>query len=329
MADQILEWLLDSDPSLRWQVQRDLADEPEQVWRATLARVPLEGHGAALLAHQEPTGMWAGGAFFPADVTREEPQPWTATTWSLNSLREWGVDPSAVLPGTADLLERNARWEYDDLPFWDGEVDACINAFTLANGAWLGHDVTRLRNWFPEHQMDDGGWNCEWVEGSVRGSFHSTLNVLTGILDYERRTGDTFLRPNRHRAEEYLLVRALMRRLSTGEPHEAWATHFSYPYRGWYSVLRALDYFRQAALFDGVGPDERLREAVEFVRDTRSTDGTWHQQVAKAGRVWFEVDAGAGEPSRWLTFHALRVLRWWDAAHQQRLTPAAAPSPPG
>ena len=309
-----LDWLLDSDPSLRWQVQRDLADAPEDVWRDTRARVATEGHGAELLAHQEPSGLWAGGAFFPADATQDEPQPWTATTWSLNQLREWGVDPSALRPDTAALLERNALWEYDDLPFWDGEVDSCINAFTLANGGWLGHDVTTLAAWFPEHQMADGGWNCEWVNGSVRSSFHSTLNTLVGLLDYERRTGDARLRESRKRAEEYLLERGLLHRLSTGEVHTPWATHFTYPYRGRYSVLRALDYFRDAALHDGTPPDERLAEAVDFVRAAQDRDGTWHQQVDFGGRVWFEVDAGVGQPSRWMTFHALRALRWWDQA---------------
>ncbi|MGA4670647.1 squalene cyclase [Propionibacteriaceae bacterium Y1923] len=313
--DALKGWLLDSDPSLRWQVERDLADEPDSVWKATRARVATEGHGAALLALQQPDGQWAGGAFFPADVTEDEPQPWTATTWSLNQLREWGVEPTALRPDTAGLLRANARWEYDDLPYWDGEVDACINAFTLANGGWLGTDVSPIVTWLGDHQLDEGGWNCEWVNGSTRASFHSTLNGLVGILDYEQRTGDLALQPARRQAEEYLLARGLLRRLSTGERHDGWVNHLSYPYRGWYSALRALDYFRAAAQVDGTGPDERLAEAIDDLRRARDDDGTWHQQVAKQGRVWFEVDSGQGEPSRWLTFHALRVLRWWDAWH--------------
>ena len=159
---ELIDWLLDgADPALAWQVERDLANAPEEQWQATRRRVVTEGFGARLLALQGDDGQWAGGAYFPAGFDFDDPgegQPWTATTWSLNMLREFGVD-GAVLAGTAAKLDANSRWEYDNLPYWGGEVDACINAFTLANGAWLGADVTALRDWFPEHQLPDGGWN--------------------------------------------------------------------------------------------------------------------------------------------------------------------------
>lgn len=315
MDAAVLAWLLDSDPSLRWQVERDLAGEPEAVWSATRSRVPLEGHGARLLALQDEDGQWAGGAYVPADATEEEPgQPWTATTWSLNALREWGVEPSALRPGTAALLGRNARWEYDGSPYWSGEVDACINGYTLANGAWLGADVSEIAGWLVEHRLPDGGWNCMWVEGSTRSSFHSTLNSLVGILDHEVRSGGSpELTAARHQGEEYLLRRGLVRRLSTGEVHGPWATHLAYPYRWHYSVLRAADHVRAASLHDGRPPDGRMTGAVELVRAARDPDGTWHQQLRHEGRTWFDVDSSPGESSRWLTFHALRLLAWWDA----------------
>ena len=315
MDPALLAWLRDSDPSLGWQVERDLAGMPEDVWQDTRARAAVEGYGAQLLARQDADGQWAGGAYFPADATPAEPgQPWTATTWSLNALREWGVEAAALRSDTAGLLERNARWEYDDLPFWGGEVDACINGYTLANGAWLGADVSAIADWFVEHQLADGGWNCMWVEGSQRSSFHSTLNSLNGILDHEILTGGTpALQEARHHGQEYLLQRGLMRRLSTGQVHAPWATHFAYPYRWFYSVLRAADYFHTACLHDGRRPDDRMAEAVEFIRSARDTDGTWHQQLRHEGRAWFDVDSSPGEASRWLTFHALRVLTWWDA----------------
>jgi hypothetical protein len=190
-----VEWLLDSDPALRWQVERDLAHAPEDVWRATRARVATEGFGARLLALQDPDGQWAGGAYFPADFAFAGPetaegagQPWTATTWVLNTLRDWGL-PAAALGDTAERLAVNSRWEYDNLPYWGGEVDCCINAWTVANGAWLGADVSSLAAWFLEHRLADGGWNCDWVEGSTVSSFHSTLNALKGLLFYESVTG--------------------------------------------------------------------------------------------------------------------------------------------
>ncbi|WIX90733.1 squalene cyclase [Amycolatopsis sp. DG1A-15b] len=305
---ELLARLRDTDPALRWQVERDLAGEPPAVWEATRARIASEGFGARLLAAQDPDGRWAGGAFFPAGHHGDEDQPWTATTWTLNALREWGLD-AAVLRGTAELLDRHCRWEYDDLPYWGGEVDCCINAWTLANGVWLGADVAGIAQWFVEHRMPDGGWNCAWVEGSTRSSVHSTLNALKGLLAFETATGGTpASRAARLAGEEYLLERRLFRRLSTGEPIGPWVTEFGYPFRWRYDVLNAASYFRDAGR-----PDERLAEAIALVRAARQADGTWLQQRTDSGRVWFAVDVPAGQPSKWLTLFATRVLNWWDA----------------
>ena len=314
---KLQDWLLDTDPALRWQVERDLVGAPEEVWQATRAKVATEGFGAELLAHQDDDGQWAGGAYFPGgwDFESKEPgQPWTATTWSLNTLREWGVD-AATLAGTAEKLQANSGWEYNHEPYWVGEVDCCINAYTLANGAWLGADVSGLADWFVEHRLDDGGWNCEWVEGSTRSSFHSTLNSLKGILSYEIATGGyEHLEMARRSGEEYLLERHLMNRLSTGEQVDHWVTRFVYPFRWFYSVLNATDYFRAAALHDGIAPDPRLAEAIESVRSARQPDGTWLQERRHPGHVWFEMDVAPDEPSPWLTFFGTRVLDWWDGA---------------
>ncbi|MEO8528179.1 MAG: squalene cyclase [Pseudolysinimonas sp.] len=315
-----LEWLLDSDPALRWQVERDLAGAPPEVWQATRARVATEGFGARLLALQDADGQWAGGSYFPAGYfdspEKDEPgQPWNATTWSLNSLREWGV-PAEALGDTAAKLAVNSRWDYNDGPYWEGEVDVCINAFTLGNGAWLGADVSTLVTWFPEHRMSDGGWNCEAEEGSgsTRSSVNSTLNAVRGILDYERRTGDTSLREARATGEEYLLSR-LLRKVSTGDEVVRGVRALAYPFRHHHTVLRSADHFRRASLHDGTDPDARLEETIEIIRAKRQADGTFVQDTRYPGRMWFEVDVPEGEPSKWVTFYATRVLDWWDAAH--------------
>jgi hypothetical protein len=316
---RVLDWLLDSDPALRWQVERDLAGAGPEVWEETRSRVAREGFGARLLAEQDDDGQWAGGAFFPAGFfgsaeAEQAGQPWVGTTWVLKDLREWGLDP-ATLEGTADKLAANSRWEYDDLPYWGGEVDVCINSYTLATGAWLGADVSGLAAWFPAHRLSDGGWNCEAEEGdSVRSSFHSTLNAVRGMLAYEQLTGDRSLREARHGGEEYLLERRLMHRATTGEQVGDFVTEFVYPNRHRYSALAALDHFRDVSLWEGTPPDPRLADAVAAVRAAQQRDGTWLQTTPLAGRTWFAVDADEGEPSRWLTLIAIRVLEWWDAA---------------
>ncbi|WP_137825457.1 squalene cyclase [Brevibacterium sp. 2SA] len=321
------DWLLDSDPALRWQVERDLLGADEDTWQATRARVATEGFGRDLLARQDSDGQWAGGAFFPAGFRGEGPQPWTATTWALKDLREWGID-AEVLAGTAEKLV-SVRWEYEDLPYWGGEVDVCINAWTLSNGLWLGADVDGIAQWFLDHQLDDGGWNCEWVEGSTRSSFHSTLNALVALLDYQQRTGDVArVAQARAAGEEYLLTRELYRRLGTGEPYSVNAFSLAHPRRAYYSILAAADYFRDVALTDGTRPDPRLADAIERIRDQRQLDGTWLQGHRLAGDVWFHVDAPAGEPSKWVTLQALRVLDWWDAANAPGAVDNPAPATP-
>ncbi|MBP2436698.1 squalene cyclase [Microbacterium amylolyticum] len=314
----VLEWLLETDPALRWQVERDLADAPEHVWRETRERTAHEGYGARLLALQDDDGQWSGGASVPAPGSAGAPEPgdperaWTATTWALNALRQWGV-PVAALGDTADRLEKNCRWEYGDMPFWVGEIDVCNNAFTLSNGVWLGRDMSDLAQWFVEHQVAEGGWNCDWVEGSTRASVHSTLNALVGLLDVERKTGGTdAIRAARAAAEDYLLQRALTYRASTGEPIVRDADHFTYPVRWRYSLLRALDYFRAANRYEGGDHAGRLGDAIDIVESLRQPDGRWLQGPVEPGRVWFTVDVPEGQASPWLTFYALRILRWWD-----------------
>lgn len=326
LDEELANWLLDADPSIRWQVERDLLGASEQTWQMTRSRVATEGLGARLLAKQDADGRWAGGAHFPGRsdlgivaVGDAEAQPWVATSWSLNHLREWGVEAD-VLGDTADRLAANCTWEYDDLPFWHGEVDVCINAWTLMNGAWLGQDMTHLAQWFLDHQLDDGGWNCEWESGSTRSSFHSTINALIALLDWQTRTGDSSVEAARHRGEEYLLERRLLHRKTTGESVGDFTAEFVANPRFRYSALRALDYFRSASDFDGTPPDSRLADAVELVRSKRQADGRWLQDGPLDGIVWFITEEQHGEPSKALTLAALRVLGWYDGYPSTRIT---------
>lgn len=322
ISDATRDWLLDSDPALKWQVERDLLGLNEPIWQSTRQLTNTTGFGAKLLSLQDADGQWAGGAYFPGRnepraIHREddsEGQPYIATTWSLNSLREWGVD-AALLGDTAQRLEANSHWEYDDLPYWGGEVDCCINAFTLSNGSWLGLDMSQNAEWFLDRQLADGGWNCEWVEGATVSSIHSTLNSLIGLLDYEQRTGkDARVTEARMRAEEYLLARKLMYRLSTGDLIRESVAQSGSPFRWRYSILRALDYLRTASVFDETKPDPRIAESIEIIRAAANENGRWINERREKGAVWFDVDAPTGEESKWLTFVALRVLKWWDSS---------------
>ncbi len=308
----VQEWLLDGDPAIRWQVLRDLRDAPADVVAAERARVATEGWGARLLALRDADGQWAGGACFPAagwERAEDEGQPWTATLPTLVLLRDLGLDPqSTAARETAALVRDNCRWEYDAERFFDGEVESCINGRTVTVGAWLGEDVDGVVARLLGDQLDDGGWNC-WAEhGSVRSSFHSTINVLEGLLAHERAGhGSPAVAVARRRGEEYLLERSLFRRRSTGAVADPAFLTFAFPPRWHYDVLRGLEHFRAA----GHEPDPRLGDAVALVRSRRQPDGTWLLENTHPGAVHFPLEDGDGRPSRWNTLRALRVLRWY------------------
>ncbi|MBB2713990.1 UNVERIFIED_ORG: hypothetical protein GGE53_005671 [Rhizobium etli] len=259
--DPEIEWLLDSDPAIRWQVMCDLIDAPETDWMAERAKVETQGWGARLLTCQDEDGQWAGGAFLPAGFDprewRERGQPWTATNFSLSQLREFGLDPACERARrTVASIGANAHWEEGGQPYWNGEVEECINGRTVADGAYFGIDVSSIVERLTGERLEDGGWNCERCNGSIRSSFASTINVLEGLLEFERATGGTpQSREARRTGEEFLLKRDLFRRLGTGEPADERFLHFLHPNRWHYDILRALDYFRSSALLTGSAPD--------------------------------------------------------------------------
>jgi len=138
----VIDWLLDSDPSIRWQVMRDLLGARESDWAAERAKIESMGWGAKLLALQDEDGQWAGGSFVPRGFTPQDwkrfGQPWTATTFSLSQLREFGFDPSSDrAKRIVKLVGLNSRWDEGGQRYWEGEVEECINGRTVADGAYF------------------------------------------------------------------------------------------------------------------------------------------------------------------------------------------------
>ena len=318
----VISWLLDSDPAIGWQVIRDLTDASADDVAAERARVANEGWGARLLSLQRPDGQWEGGTptfTSPewADWWHKMPPErkgtlfpeWTSTTWSLTLLRAFGLDPaSAQARRAVSLVREHCQWEHDGEPFFAGEVEPCINGRAVAIGAYFGEDIQGIVDRLLSEQMSDGGWNCEQENGSTRGSFNSTIEVLDGLLEYERASGPApEVQAARLRGQEYLLERRMLRRLSTGEVIDPAWSRFSYPTYWHYDVLRGLDYLRAA----GAVPDERVSEVIDLVESKRDADGRWPLENPHPGRLHFAMDEGEGRPSRWNTLRAMRVLRWY------------------
>lgn len=322
----VIDWLMDSDPAIRWQVMRDLSDAPDDEVAAERARVATEGWGARLLDLQRHDGHWDKSP--PPRLTSAEaiswwrslaPErqgtlfpEWTSTAWSLMLLRLFGLDPaSAEARQAVRRIREQVAWEHDGEPFFAGELEPCINGKVVALGAYFGENVHGIVDRLLREQMSDGGWNCEQENGSTRGSFHSTIDVLDGLLEYERAVGGSSgVRGGRLRGQEYLLQRRMLRRLSTGEMIDSAFTQFSYPTYWHYDALRGLDYMRAA----GAAPDERMAEAINLVQSKRDADGRWPLENPHPGLTHFAMDEGEGRPSRWNTLRAMRVLRWYEQA---------------
>lgn len=308
----VIEWLLDSDPSLRWQVMRDLLGAPFEEVQAERERVAAEGAGAKLLALQAGDGRWSSAAWN---------RGWNSTMHVLTMLREMGVDPASDRVRRAvNLVRDQVSWkgcgppECDANAFFEGEVEPCINAQVATVGAYFGQPIHGIIARLLTEQLPDGGWNCEASNGSTRSSFNTTICVLEALLEYERAGGSgPELLQARLRGQEYLLERRLFRRLSTGAVIERdrkggslWS-RFAFPAWWHYDVLRGLEYLRSA----GVAYDARMAEAIELVAAKRNGDGLWLLETRHPGAMLVEMDEGEGRPSRWITLRALRVLNWF------------------
>lgn len=312
----VIRWLLDSEPSIRWQVMRDLIGAPAEEVAAERGRIATEGAGARLLALQGADGSWGGVAWN---------RGWDSTMHVLTLLRDMGLDPASDQARRAVALVRDrVTWsgcgprECDGNAFFQGEVEPCINGQVAAVGAYFGQDVRGIVDRLLAEQLPDGGWNCEAAHGSTRSSFNTTICVLEALLEYQRAVGASQeVIEARLRGQEYLLERRLFRRRSTGEVIErdrkggaAW-TSFAFPTWWHYDLLRGLEYLRSAA----AAPDERVAEAVELVVSKRERDGRWLLETRYAGVMPVETDEGKGRPSRWNTLRAMRVLAWSAAAN--------------
>jgi hypothetical protein len=300
-----IDWLLDSDPAISWQAMRDLTGASPAAIAAERARVPREGIGAEILAHQVSDGSWH----------RADAPVWLPTLYTFLLLRATGVDRAEpAVDSAVTRLNADFRWdeEFGKKPFFEGEVEPCINGGVLALGAYFGRPTESLARRLVGEQLEDGGWNCE-APKSPRSSFHTTICVLEGLLEYERAVGSApAIAAARRRGEEYLLKRRLFRRYSTGEVANPAFLKFAFPPRYNYDILRALDYFRDADLNSDAQPDARIGDALHVVKSRQQTDGRWLLDGAYDEALALPFGESVGEPSRWNTLRALRVLRWYE-----------------
>ena len=289
MDDDLLAWLLDGDPAVRWRVLRDLTGAEEVVARER-ERVAAEGWGARLLAEQRADGGWGEGDYSPK---------WTSTTYTMLHLLWLGLPArhAAVLRGCARLWEWQTRWR---------TPETCIAGMLIRLTSAFRYDAERLDGLVGHligEQLDDGGWNCKSRgDKSMHSSFHTSIQALEALAAY---AGPLDTREARRRGREFFLRHRLYRSHRTGEVAIRASVRFPAFPEWHFDVLRGLEHFARA----GAGRDERLSDAVAVVERARRRDGRWPTYSPYAGRQWFQLEPPGA--SRWNTVRALGMLRWW------------------
>jgi len=299
-----IDWLLEGDPSVRWQTQRDLLSAGPEVWVPTRATIAAEGWGGDLLARQDPGGTWGGGLYTPK---------WTSTNYTLLLLRRLGLDPAnqAARRGARRLLD-DADWHEGGVSYWSSRklAERCVNGMVLSSAAYFGVDDDRVRSiaeMLVRVPVPGGGWNCEDHRGGTHASFHTTISVLEGLHEWRLATGRSDADEVIAAGHEVLLRHEMYKSHRTGAIiNEAWTRPW-FPPRWHYDVFRGLDHLRAA----GVDPDPRASAAIDLVRRSRRSDGRWPKGSQYSGVTFFALEPGR-VPGRWNTLRALRILRWWQ-----------------
>ncbi len=329
MVDQAtLDWLMEGDPSVRWQVMRDLLDYEEDRYTGEREKIASTGWGKEYLAFQDEKGMWGGGIYGPK---------WISTTYTMLTLRRIGLaaDNEQAHRGCWQLLERG-RYSDGGINYFASQSlsEACVTGMVLSVLAHFRYPdpyLDHMADHLLRRQMADGGWNCEDYRGDTHSSFHTTMSALEGLLEYQKSRNEirADIETARLKAHEFLLQHRLYKSHRTGEVVSPRMTRMPYPPRWFYDFLKALDYFqdyfkwrsnqqnnylsREGEKLDNKhSHDERFTDAIELLMSKQKANGMWNMMSGPSGRIYFNMEP-AGKPGRWNTLRALRVLRWWEA----------------
>jgi len=307
MKPEIISWLLEGDPSIRWQVQRDLLNASSTKYESERRKIAKEGWGAKLLALQDSSGTWGGGIYGPK---------WISTTYTMLTLRLLGLQTNHP------QAKRACKVFLDNGIYTDGGInffsyslkysETCVTSMILALLAYFRYPdeyIHSIASYLINQQMSDGGWNCESYKGATHSSFHTTLSALEGLYEYEYTYPEKkkAISKVRARGHEFLLAHRLYKSHRTGKVFDPKMTAMPFPPRWKYDFIRALDYFRAC----DAPRDERMSDAIELLQKKQKKDGLWPMNSGMSGLKYFDLEA-AGQPSRWNTLRALRILNWWN-----------------
>jgi len=297
-----MSWLLEGDVSIQYQTYRDLLDLNKPKLRN---KIESEGWGLKFLSYRQQNGYWGKDFYQPK---------WISTHYTLLDLKNLQISPQQKdIRRTLNFIFKNEKGpDGGILPIGlTQRCDVCVNGMVLNYACYFQVpelDIKSIIDFLLAEKMHDGGFNCRSNStGAIHSSLHTTLSVLEGIHEYlsngyQYRVKE--LVKARNDSQEFILMHKLFRSDKTGAIINPNFLKLYYPCRWYYDVLRALDYFQSAQ----VPYDPRMNDALELLTKKRTKDGFWKLAAKHSGQTHFEMEK-AGQPSRWNTLRALRVLK--------------------
>jgi hypothetical protein len=299
---QVVDWLLEGDVSIQYQVHRDLlATEKPRLQE----RIATEGWGAQFLSNRNKDGHWGQRFYQPK---------WISTHYTILDLKNLAISPrnEEIRQSISQVIQKLKGPDGGILPIGtEKKCDICVNGMFLNYASYFGANGEYLKSivdFILTEHMVDGGFNCESNRKRVvHSSLHTTISVLEGILEYanngyQYRLDELLDAADKSRT--FLFQHSLFRSHRTGEVIDKKMLMLSYPSRWRYDILRALDYFQSA----GIDYDPRMQDALDILKKKQRKDYLWPVQAKHPGQTHFDMEKTGG-PSRWNTLRALRVLK--------------------
>jgi len=303
-----IEWLLQGDPSIRYQTLRDLSNADINMVHAERERILHEGWGRQYMDLQEENGTWSNALYSPK---------WTSTFYTMLVLKRLGALNDRRIEQACRILLDNGFYSQDGgINYWKTwkQGECCVTGMLLSMLCHFRIEddrIHRMVDYLLTEQMPDKGWNCECYRGATHSSFHTTISVLEGLWEYEK----TFpygakiatIQEKQAQGIEFLLQHHLYKSSTTWEIVHPNIVRLAFPPRWYFDIMRCLDHFQEKR----IKHDNRINDAMALLRKKQTSEGFWKLEKRYPARSFFEMEK-VGKESRWNTLRALRILKWWD-----------------
>lgn len=179
---QIIDWLLEGDASIQYQVWRDLMGNNNKKLQDKIA---TEGWGLNFLSRRHSDGHWGDRFYQPK---------WISTHYTLLDLRNLNLNiENEAVHETIELVLKNEKAEDGGIslgPSTAQKSDICVNGMFLNYASYFKISKIKLQSIIDSilaEIMPDGGFNCRTTRsGAKHSSLHSTISVLEGFTEYQK-----------------------------------------------------------------------------------------------------------------------------------------------